>query len=92
MPPRVRRLLFIVSRAHPDLYDSLTRTFAGDDTVQVILDRRLGERRRRPGARRRERRRGERRLTDIAAELRARGHAIVGVLVDQRRRAPAGPR
>lgn len=40
--------LVIVRRGHFATYELLTRTFAGDPTVQVIWDRRLGERRQAP--------------------------------------------
>src|SRR4029453_8646284 len=49
MATTIRRLLFIVGSRRPEFYESLRRTFRGDDTVQVVLDRRRGERR---GARR----------------------------------------
>ncbi len=39
------RYLLIVARNEPDLFDHLARDFAGDDKVQVLLDRRREERR-----------------------------------------------
>ncbi len=56
------RYLFIVSRDQPDVYDRLMRDFAEDKEVEVLLDRRVGERRQRgqadaPGRRRSYRRR-----------------------------------
>ena len=45
MAEAIRRLLFIVGSKRPDFYESLRRTFRGDDTVQIVLDRRRGERR-----------------------------------------------
>jgi len=45
MAEAIRRLLFIVGSQRRDFYASLRRTFRGDDTVQVVLDRRRGERR-----------------------------------------------
>jgi hypothetical protein len=84
MAEPIRRLLFIVGSKRPDFYESLRRTFRGDDTVQIVLDRRRGERR----AARRLTRRGvgsEQRGTDrreqleIQRQLRARGYAVVGV-------------
>jgi hypothetical protein len=89
-PLRIQRLLFIVGRERRSFYESLRRTFDGDDTVQVVLDRRVRERRRR-GSRRRsaERRRSERRAQRrIDAQLRVRGYAVVGVMTFQR--PPAG--
>ena len=89
-PARVQRLLFIVGRQRRALYDSLRRTFDGDDTVQVVLDRRVRERRRRrPTRRAAERRRSERRAQRVIdTQVRARGYAVVGVLTFQR--PPAG--
>jgi len=89
-PPRTHRLLFIVGRQRRALYDSLRRTFENDDTVQIVLDRRVRERRRRrPTRRTAERRRSERRAQRaIDAQLGARGYAVVGVLTFLR--APAG--
>jgi hypothetical protein len=55
------RYLVIAGRDHADLYGFLRRQFAGDDTVQVLLDRRYLERRRGAAPTARERRRGERR-------------------------------
>jgi hypothetical protein len=80
----IRRLLFIVGSRRLDFYESLRRTFRGDDTVQVVLDRRRGERRktRRAGSRQdvREQRVSERREhREIERQLRARGYAVVGV-------------
>ena len=83
MPATIRRLLFIVGSRRPDFYESLRRTFRGDDTVQIVLDRRRGERRaRRPGRRpaTREQRGVDRReQLEIQRQLRSRGYAVVGV-------------
>jgi hypothetical protein len=84
MPATIRRLLFIVGSRRPEFYESLRRTFRGDDTVQVVLDRRRGERRtaRRTGRRRAgpEQRGADRReQLEIQRQLRARGYAVVGV-------------
>jgi len=57
---RVRYLL-IVAPNQPDVGSYLTRSFAGDQKVQVLLDRRRGERRQRVQAREPERRRTDRR-------------------------------
>jgi hypothetical protein len=80
----IRRLLFIVGSRRPEFYESLRRTFRGDDTVQVVLDRRRGERRsgRRAGGRAaaREQRVAERREhLEIEWQLRSRGYAVVGI-------------
>jgi hypothetical protein len=84
MPTTIRRLLFIVGSRRTDFYESLRRTFEGDDTVQIVLDRRRGERRRRrrAGSRavRPEQRVAERREhLEIERQLRSRGYAVVGV-------------
>jgi len=84
MAETIRRLLFIVGSTRPDFYESLRRTFRGDDTVQIVLDRRRGERRgtRRPARRAtgREQRGAERReQLEIQRQLRSRGYAVVGV-------------
>jgi hypothetical protein len=84
MASPIRRLLFIVGSRRPEFYESLRRTFRGDDTVQVVLDRRHGERRtgRRAGGRTapREQRVGDRREhLEIEWQIRSRGYAVVGV-------------
>jgi hypothetical protein len=78
---RVRKLVFVVAPGQRKLYESLRRTFAGDDTVEVILDRRTAERRqsreRSPADRRRADRRRRRGVEETLA---ARGFAVVGVV------------
>ena len=72
------RRLFIVSRAHPDLYVSMCDRFSGREDVAVILDRRVGERRSRNVAVRSERRVGDRRTrARIDAQLTEQSHIIV---------------
>jgi hypothetical protein len=83
MADTIRRLLFIVESTRPAFYESLRRTFRGDDTVQVVLDRRRGDRRRRRGGHKagREQRAGERRAKlEIERQIRTRGYAVVGVV------------
>jgi hypothetical protein len=80
----IRRLLFIVGSRRPEFYESLRRTFRGDDTVQVVLDRRRGERRasRRAAGRTapRDQRVADRREhLEIEWQIRARGYAVVGI-------------
>ncbi len=53
--------LVVTARNHPDLYGYLRRQFAGDEKVQVLLDRRHEERRREGDLRKPDRRKGERR-------------------------------
>jgi hypothetical protein len=71
------QLVFIVSRHRPKLLEYLTREFADNAEVAVIVDRRIGERRLRevePGT---DRRRADRRQENIDERLRALGWAIV---------------
>jgi len=58
----VVRYLVIVGRREPKLHGYLTRQFAGDSSVEVILERRGGERRQQIRLYEPERRRGERRV------------------------------
>lgn len=55
--------LFIVSKGRPDLRDHLAWEIFTAAEVQVILDRRQGERRQRTEGDRPDRRRGDRRTT-----------------------------
>jgi transcription termination factor Rho len=92
MATTIRSLLFIVGSRRPELYESLRRTFRSDDTVQVVLDRRHGERRVSPRAggrvAAREQRLVERREhLEIEWQLRARGYAVVSIPVGR----PATP-
>jgi hypothetical protein len=43
---RSKRHLLIISRHHPGLYDYVTKRFAAEPSVEVILDRRRGRDRR----------------------------------------------
>ena len=73
--------LFIVSRQQLDLYRYLSREFSTEADVEVILDRRYGERR--VNGDRRSAPRGERRQTDrrgqtqIGSQLNSLGYAFV---------------
>jgi len=74
------RPLVIVSRQHPDLYVSLSQRFSGEARVEVILDRRLADRRREDISAHVERRRRDRRSRpDIDAQLQVRSHVIVAL-------------
>ena len=70
--------LVVVSRQHPDLYVYLRDRFAGEADVEVLLDRRLAERRRERVPAEVERRQSGRRLRlDVDRQLRVRSHVIV---------------
>ena len=70
--------LFIVAWDRPDLWDYWRRWFSGVKDVQVILDRRRGERREPPEEHDPERRLVNRRSAPgITQELRSVGFAIV---------------
>jgi hypothetical protein len=75
------REIFIVARDRPDLYRYLSQTFADAENVQVIWDRRAGERRATSiEARRPERRRTERRRrASVEQELRTVGYAFISI-------------
>jgi hypothetical protein len=75
------RYVFVVSRQHPDLHDYLLRErFAHDRNVVVILDRRIGERRRATMSVEHERRQADRRSRpEVDEELRSRSHAIITI-------------
>ena len=74
------RTLFIVSREHPDLYAYLRERFASDRGVEVVLDRRVAQRRRHDAAHQVERRRAERRTRpEVELELQSRSHAILTI-------------
>lgn len=70
---------FVVARDQPALYDSLRREFWTEPEVQVLLDRRFGDRRLRRTVPAPERRRADRRSRwDLDAQLRTLGWAVVG--------------
>ena len=72
------RELFIVSRDRADLYRYLTQTFAGTENVEIIWDRRAGDRRIQADGASAERRRAERRARRTAeADLKAVGYAFL---------------
>ena len=75
------REIFIVARDRPDLYRYLSQTFADAENVQVIWDRRAGERRVASiEARRPERRRSDRRRrATVEQELRTVGYAFISI-------------
>ncbi len=70
-----------MSRERPELYDELTRRFCEDPTVEVIVDRRVAERRQSDVVRREERRTADRRegTMQVTASLWLAGYVIVRV-------------
>ena len=74
--------LVIVARDGPARYKSVQNTFAGAAT-EVVVDRRMGERRRAGSDASGGRRRGNRRQRDISGDLRTRGWALVARLVSR---------
>jgi hypothetical protein len=74
------RHLFLVSRHEARLYEYLLERFRDDGNVEVILDRRRGERRRRapaPGQNHDRRRSDRRTRREIDLELQVRSHVIL---------------
>jgi hypothetical protein len=71
------RYLVIVGREHRELYAYLKAAFAGEPGVQVIQERRLADRRRKPTDPPLDRRRVERRRRPGDPELRKFGVAVV---------------
>lgn len=74
------RTLFVVSRHHPDLFAYLRERFATDTNVEVILDRRMAQRRQREVRPDSDRRRADRRSRpEVEMELKTRSHAIITI-------------
>ena len=72
------RHLFIVARDQPDLWAHLAREFSGEEGVEVVLDRRLAQRRRTPVPSAQERRSRERRARpSVHQELASMNFALV---------------
>jgi hypothetical protein len=74
------RTLFIVSRQDRDLYTYLGERFASDTAVEVILDRRVVQRRQRHEPHPVDCRRADRRRRpEVEQELQMRSHAILTI-------------
>jgi len=84
-PVTAGECLVIVARDGPARYENLHSMFAGSAT-EVLVDRRVGERRRSGADASGGRRRGSRRRRDISGDLRTRGWALVMRLAESRRR------
>jgi len=70
-------VLFIVSRAEPRLHRYVASAFTGVREVEIVLDRRQGERRQRKDPSLADRRRSDRRLNDVTRSLQQLGWAVV---------------
>ena len=71
-------MLFVVARSEASLYSYLTESFSDLGTVQVLLDRRLSERRHTQAPTASDRRlRSERRNHDVSRSLAELGWAVV---------------
>lgn len=68
--------VLVVNRDRPELYAYLAGQLSGVGDVEVLLDRRRAERRRRSGEHEAERRRGDRRRSDPGPELGQHGIAV----------------
>lgn len=64
-----RRDLYIISTNRKDLYELLKKRLRRRDDVEIVFDRRAGERRTQPRAAKDERRRDERRTHDERSYL-----------------------
>jgi hypothetical protein len=74
------RELFIVARNRADLYRYLSQTFAEAENVEVIWDRREGERRQSTSPTVPERRRRDRRgRSNVEYDLRSVGYAFLAL-------------
>src|SRR5712692_1531877 len=74
----IAKHLLLVAQHRRELYEQVKRAFAGHETVQVILDRRVSERRQRKGAPMLDRRRHDRRSRSaIDEQLRTIGWSLV---------------
>jgi hypothetical protein len=69
--------LFIISREDLELFEYLTRHFAGRPDVQIVLDRRAGQRRQRGEPSAPERRQAARRRRSVDADVALLGFAVV---------------
>ena len=87
--PVASRYLVIVAHAQRSRYESYKDVFA-HESADVILDRRMGERRRRRVPVKVERRRGDRRRYDITTDLQKQGWAIVPNESTSSASAPSG--
>ena len=85
----IPRYLLVIARHQREFSDALQRAFAGHETVQVILDRRVSQRRQRQGAFLLDRRRNDRRRNSSAIDeqLRTLGWSLVPLELPKPKRA-----
>lgn len=75
--PAPRRRLYVVARDQTRLYERLQRDLANAPGIEVIQDRRKGQRRQRPSPAAQERRVADRRIRDVRVDLERYGRAVV---------------
>lgn len=86
------RLLFLVARDQPDLWDQLNKEFGRED-VSVLVDRRRGERRRAEHDNADNRRAADRRSrADVDEEVHARGFSVIRLERAEMLRRQGNPR
>jgi hypothetical protein len=73
------REIFVVARDRPDLYKYLSQTFADADNVQVILDRRSGDRRDAGESDAAQREADRRARPNVEQDLRSVGYAFITI-------------
>jgi len=73
------REIFVVARDRPDLYRYLSQTFADAENVQVILDRRNGDRRGTGGGDASPREDDRRARPNVEQDLRSVGYAFITI-------------
>src|SRR3970040_2158629 len=87
-----KRDLYVVAADRKDLYELLRKQFAGNDSVEIILDRRKAERRRGGGGVAPDTRRSHRRARADAYLRKTLGVVLVSVERDEPARPAAPPR
>jgi hypothetical protein len=76
-PARRARSLIVVSRDHPTLHEALKRVYGDDSATDMVIDRRMSERRSLNVVTPTDRRRTDRRQNRIDEDLRTTGWALV---------------
>ena len=88
LPKSTAKQILVIARDRQKLYEYARRAFAGNPTVEVVLDRRSGERRKADRSEAPDRRRGDRRVMAVEDHLRTLGWAIVRLDVFRTLRLP----